>query len=277
MHHDFRPSDCCATAESTFASTSIREGEDVPPVVACASCGSAACDGRCTTVPPKEAKEALLPWESGDSPALYSLFETARATAVAPEHSFGRLAQGSLKQAFWFAFLCELLALFSLFAVGVGGAALLFWRLAVQLLVDPRAWGVLLFALPLLSLIMVALHAIWGLVLERSVGGVGRSTDANRGLRFGLYACGWDLLTSPLGLFASVLAHGPEGLWVPIAAARVPRRAMHSYLETCRGLTPTERAAALAHSARFALVSFACLGFGCLSLLVYWVSHTLWQ
>lgn len=186
------------------------------------------------------------------------------------------MRDGSIGRAVWFAFFCELFALLSLLLVGVGCAALLFRRLTMQLILDPRTWGVVLLALLLLSLFMVGLHAVWGLVLEGGIRRIGHSTNANRGLRFGLYACGWDLLTSPAGFFASIFTQGAPGLGLPLAAARVPRRAMRSYLETCRGLTPQERTRALADSTRLVLVLFACLAAGCLSLLAYWVNHTLW-
>ena len=58
-----------------------------------------------------------------------------------------------------------------------------------------------------------------------------------RGLRFGLYACGWDLLTSPIGMLAALVTRGPRLGWAPVgAAARAPGLAQRAYLERCLGV-----------------------------------------
>jgi hypothetical protein len=83
---------------------------------------------------------------------------------------------------------------------------------------------------------MLVLHALWGISLDLGAGfGKGR-IDVRQGARFGLYACGWDLMTSPLGLFWSLIAGGPLRGFAPVgAAARAARPAQRAYLEACRG------------------------------------------
>ena len=50
-------------------------------------------------------------------------------------------------------------------------------------------------------------------------------------MRFGLYACGWDLVTSPAGIVQGLVARGPKGALVPFGAAtRAARRAMQTYM-----------------------------------------------
>ena len=61
-----------------------------------------------------------------------------------------------------------------------------------------------------------------------------------RGLRFGLYSCGWDLVTLPLGLAVVAITDGlraavksaPLGLTVPARASRAYLRGVHQLDET---------------------------------------------
>jgi hypothetical protein len=83
------------------------------------------------------------------------------------------------------------------------------------------AWGV-----PGLALAMVLLHACHGIALDAAARRAG-SRQSGRGLRFGLYSCGWDLVTLPLGLLlltftdgpVSALRHSGRGLTAPNSAA----------------------------------------------------------
>ncbi|HXK18203.1 MAG TPA: hypothetical protein VNG33_10400, partial [Polyangiaceae bacterium] len=83
------------------------------------------------------------------------------------------------------------------------------------------AWGV-----PGLASAMVLLHASHGAALDAAARREG-SHQSGRGLRFGLYSCGWDLVTLPLGLLlltftdgpASALRHSARGLTAPNTAA----------------------------------------------------------
>jgi len=83
------------------------------------------------------------------------------------------------------------------------------------------SWGV-----PGLALAMVLLHAGHGVALDAAARRYG-SRQSGRGLRFGLYSCGWDLVTLPLGLLLltftdgpiSALRHSARGLTAPSTAA----------------------------------------------------------
>ena len=89
-----------------------------------------------------------------------------------------------------------------------------------------------------LVLAMVSLHALHGLALDLAARRYGGRRTA-RGLRFGLYACGWDLITLPLGLLFVALSSG-------LAAARraaplgltAPAHASQAYLVGVHGLSP---------------------------------------
>jgi hypothetical protein len=146
-----------------------------------------------------------------------------------------------------FAFLCEALAITSFFGVAAIAGFALFPRVMTNLLWSAQvlSWGLGLIAA--LSLGMVALHALWGEFLERGAQASGLSLDRRRGLQFGLYACGWDFLTSPFGMVGSGQRRGADFLAPVLAATRVPRRAMNHYLVDCRRATERQRKRALRH------------------------------
>jgi hypothetical protein len=98
---------------------------------------------------------------------------------------------------------------------------------------------------------MVGLHALWGWSLEAATLSSPQRVVNRRaqGLRFGLYACGWDLLTSPIGLLHGLVVRGPLGAWGPlVSAARAPRKALEGYLGGCRQLDATDRRLAVRRS-----------------------------
>jgi hypothetical protein len=94
-----------------------------------------------------------------------------------------------------------------------------------------------------LALFMVFVHALWGLGLELALWSSGAGFRPRRGLAFALYTCGWDLLTSPIGLVLSVAQAGLlPGIDQVREAARVPRAALARYVTVARG-APRDRAA----------------------------------
>jgi hypothetical protein len=178
-----------------------------------------------------------IAWESVSGRWGERLWLTALATSAPPARVFAELSDGRLAPALGFALLAEGIAIGSLLlAVAAAG-----WLVAPDwcrlLVADPTLLGLTL-ALPVAaSIAMVGFHALWGLCLEVGARGPGSAPHYRQGLRFGLYACGWDLLTSPAGVVQGVLARGPLRAWKPILdAARVPRMAMRAYLSKCRGL-----------------------------------------
>jgi hypothetical protein len=108
---------------------------------------------------------------------------------------------------------------------------------------------VALFGVPGLATLMVVLHATHGVLVDRAARAAG-SRKRGRGLRFGLYACGWDLVTLPLGL---LLVLATEGVGATKRAAglalSVPVQATRAYLSGVHALNPegARRAAARAN------------------------------
>lgn len=224
-------------------------GDDdaVPPVAVCAACGQAACGG-CRRERP--AVVGGLPWEDSGQHWVVRLWQTALVSGVEPERTFGALTPGDVARPFVFALLAETLALGSLLV----SAAALLWladaELARALLYHPLGIGSSLGLLAACVLIMLLLHVLWGVSLD--IGGRfgQRDMDVRQGARFGLYACGWDLMTSPIGLLCSLLLAGPlRGFSIVGAAARAARPAQRAYLETNQRLLPLARRRAL----RFAM------------------------
>jgi hypothetical protein len=188
---------------------------------------------------------------------------------------FGELAPGRLAPALGFALLAETLALGSLGLLGALGVWAGLPDLAYQIIRHPEALAAVAALFGGSVLLMLILHLLWGISLV--VGGSFGSGKASlrHGARFGLYACGWDLMTSPLGLVCSLLQRGPlRGLGPVGAAARAPRPAQRAYLSTCRGFDERARRRAV----RLAVVVVgglvAAVGAG-LFVALWWLARQL--
>jgi hypothetical protein len=212
-----------------------------PPIAMCVACGLTLC----ACAPRPAPAVSSLAWEDLGQPWWTRLWRTAVATSLEPQRFFGELPHGDVTAALAFAACAEVFALGSL-AVPVAFA--LCWlapELTTQLLADPAAWGMLGLTWVAFVLCMLALHGLWGACLnwgaQRPAAGPRQRspwarTSWRSGVRFGLYACGWDLLTSPIGMLVTLLARGPRRAWAPIGAAvRAPGLAQRAYLERCLG------------------------------------------
>ncbi|MEO6600842.1 MAG: hypothetical protein ABIQ16_13270, partial [Polyangiaceae bacterium] len=106
---------------------------------------------------------------------------------------------------------------------------------------------------------MVSLHAIHGAALDRAARRFG-GRNSGRGLRFGLYACGWDLITLPFGLLATALI---SGLGAARAAAPLgltaPRQASEAYLCGHHGLSSDSARGAARRAAYLTALPFLCV------------------
>jgi hypothetical protein len=219
------------------------EEDGVPPVAVCVRCGLGACPGCAPLDPPARAR---LPWEDSRRHWLVRLWQTALASGSEPERMFGELSPGRVAPALGFAVLAETLALGSLALLG----ALALWLgvpdLARAWLMHPPALAAAAALFTGSVLLMLVLHVLWGVSLDLG-GGFGRGPlNLRHGARFGLYACGWDLMTSPIGLFCSLLLRGPIRGFTPVGeAARAARPAQRAYLEACRGYGVEARQRAL--------------------------------
>lgn len=215
------------------------EDEGVPPVAVCTCCGLGSCGG---CAPPPFAGDAL-PWEAGPGWWGGRFWRTAVLCGAQPERIFGSLQAGAVGPALAFALFAETLALASLLAAAGAIAWLVAPGLAERAMGTPAALVATLVVFAGAVLSMLLLHLLWGVSLDLGGRQAGGRLDLRQGARFGLYACAWDVLTSPLGLLCAVLSHGPgPGLGLVAAAARAPRPAQQAYLGSARSAHARRRA-----------------------------------
>lgn len=229
------------------------ELSDVPAAVVCALCGQPDCAG---CMPMDERTNAsgvvaIIPWERAGLGLPTRLWATARLMTLSHKELCSTLPEGELAAPLAFAVVAELAAAVGL-AVCFAGLGVLAPDVAHVVLTDPVLRGAaghaLAVGLPLVAGTMIVLHALHGLIIDRAAKKAG-STKRGRGLRFGLYACGWDLVTLPLGLLVLLFTDGPSGVKKAVGlAVSVPNRAARAYLSGIHDLDP-ERTASAAKSA----------------------------
>jgi hypothetical protein len=222
---------------------------EVPPVVLCARCGRGDCPG-CTPLPPPLADaDSVFPiaWEA-PGVAHWRLGRTALATVNRSGDFFGKLSDGDWVPALSFACQCEVLAIGSLLLP----APILLWplvpRLAEWLLLAPAGLSVLLTIWLSTATLMVGMHVLWGLAIGWGSRGDDTARLSRRHLRFALYACGWDFVTSPLGLLTGRLLHAEPPRQLLALAMAAPSSASEAYLGTRCGFSATTRRAVLLSS-----------------------------
>lgn len=212
---------------------------DIPPVISCAVCGLPSCDGckRREVEATGKASDAL-PWETR-GPALGTLLETAVSTTVCVGPVFARLGGRAPRRALAFALAAELAALGSILIALVVTLFTLAPRAAMAVLSLPHVWALGSSLWFVTALLVVSLHILWAELLERGIRRSGGTGNRKLALEFAGYSCGWDLLTSPLGIWLSVRhgARSGEPLTRALfSAVRAPGLAVQSYLVECRQL-----------------------------------------
>ncbi len=214
---------------------------DVPAAVLCARCGQPDCAG-CEDVEEASGLVAIVPWERPGG-TWKRLWGTARAATLSAETFFAALPDGPVRPAASFAVLAELLAVTSMFVMMVPVIALALPGLVAAVVADPHIRAKVLFwtavAIPSLAVWMVIAHAAHGYALDVGVRRAGGRSQRRRALRFGLYACGWDLMSGPLGALAAAFSEGRKAAGAALSASmRVPARATVALLQGVYALPP---------------------------------------
>jgi hypothetical protein len=220
---------------------------EVPAAVVCALCGRPDCLGCDTLDEPTQASGvvAIVPWEHRTQSLLPRWWSTAQLATLNHRSFFSALPDGEIRAALTFAVLSELVAVTGLVITGLLFALPLVPSLPRLLLSDSIVREVLLEAVlwgvPLLAAIMVGLHALHGVVTDWAAQREG-SRRRGRGLRFGLYGCGWDVVTLPLGLviLAFTQGFGSAARALPLGLT-APGQSVRGYLSGVHAL-PEERA-----------------------------------
>jgi len=221
---------------------------DIPAAVLCATCGQADCPGCTPGTDHESGVVAIVPWERRGA-VWTRLWATANATTQGAEAFFAVLPDGEITPAMRFALLAELLAVLSMAALLVPLVALALPNLALEIVRSPtlRVSALQWFGLgvPALALWMVFAHVTHGAALDASARRQGARAERRRAMRFGLYACGWDLMAGPLGALVMVFTRGfHDAIELAELAMRVPGRASAALLQGVYQLTPDKVARA---------------------------------
>jgi hypothetical protein len=242
---------------------------EVPATVVCATCGLPDCNCEIDRPSAFSGVVAIVPWERPGGTVLSRLWATAKLATLSPGPFFSALPPGGVTAPLLFAVLAELISALGLVATLGAAALVVLPALGTTLLGNPTlrelagqivAWGV-----PGLALGMVLLHAGHGVALDAAARREG-SQQVGRGLRFGLYGCGWDLVTLPLGLLMLMLTDGlmtalrnsARGLTAPNKAALAYLTHVHHF-EREQALRASRRAVSLVFVPTLAVVATACV------------------
>lgn len=225
---------------------------DVPAAVVCAFCGDADCSG-CRDDREDLSRSGIvsvIAWERAGVPMFSRLWSTARSTTRDAESFFELLPDGPLMPALRFAALCELLASTAVLVAFLGVAAVLAPEWLGHLARDPAARSttlrIVFLGLPAFAGLLVAAHAAHGLSIDIGATRQGARSARSRALRFGLYACGWDLVMGPLGALVVAIKEG-LGASTSLAGSLsgLPTRATIAFLRGCYRLDGERSRAAL--------------------------------
>jgi hypothetical protein len=235
---------------------------EVPAAVLCATCGQADCPG-CTAASENESGVmAIVPWER--SGAVWTrLWATANAATQGADAFFGVLPDGEIPPAMRFAVIAELLAVLSMATLVVPVVALVLPNFALEVVQSPSLRASVLWwfslGIPGLALWMVGAHVTHGAALDAGARRQGARPARRRAVRFGLYACGWDLMSGPLGAAVMLVTRGlRDALEVAELAMRVPGRASTALLSGVYQLPPE----AVARARRSGSIAAALLAVG---------------
>jgi hypothetical protein len=225
---------------------------DVPAAVVCARCGDAECAG-CLGRDERSGIVSVVAWERAGVPVLSRLWSTARAGAMDEGPFFEGLPDGPLWPAIRFAVACELLASGAMFLAALPVVVFAAPAWAKSVLVDEASRTVALrlvvVGLPAFAGLLVLAHAAHGLSIDLGARRKGARGEVTRALRFGLYACGWDLVVGPLGAVVLAAKEGAgAALSVASLGAGLPTRATTAFLRGCYRLDGEEARSALATS-----------------------------
>ncbi|MBI4706215.1 MAG: hypothetical protein HY744_34395 [Deltaproteobacteria bacterium] len=186
---------------------------EVPAAVLCAFCGRSDCPG-CFAQDgePHSGVVAIVPWERPEGGAWSRLWATANAATRGAETFFAAIPDGPVRPALRFAVFAESVAVVSLLLALCALAAAALPRLALEVVLDPglrhAALRWILVGTPAVVVWMVLAHGLHAVAVEAAARRRGGRPCRRRAWRFGLYACGWDLMTGPVGFAGTLLTAG---------------------------------------------------------------------
>ncbi len=209
---------------------------EVPAAILCACCGQSDCFGCSSATDTESGVLAIIPWERANTGTWSRLWATANATTQGAESFFAVLPDGEIRAAMRFAVLAELLAVGSMVVVLVPLAALALPTVALAV-VREGALGLTVLrwvalGVPALALWMVLAHVTHGAALDAGARRQGALPQRRRALRYGLYACGWDLMAGPLGFVVTLFSKGFRAAFALIElSVNAPGKAANALLQ----------------------------------------------
>jgi hypothetical protein len=211
---------------------------DVPAAVVCVLCGEADCPGCEQSDQSRSGIVAIVAWERPAMPMFSRLWSTARSTTRDAEGFFELMPDGPILPALRFAALCELLASSAFGLIFLSIAMLVAPEWVKHLAFDPAARIValrlLFIGVPAFAGLLVVAHAAHGLSIDIGAKKNGARGARSRALRFGLYACGWDLVTSPLGAIVVAIKEGMRAAFALTSLlSGLPTRSTKAFLRGC--------------------------------------------
>lgn len=253
---------------------------DIPPTVWCAHCGQSHCEGCAPPVsssrqdPASRGEHPGFLWERADTSgsAYWLRFSRSALQTIQPER-FAWGGASPVLRMLQFAIVAESLAILSFALPVLAVLAALFPSLAWAVAHSAEMAGLGLALLFVAVVGVLALHVLWGLALELGAWLSGAKLDLGRGQRFALYACGWDVLSSPAGflLVAGLLDVG-AARGALNAGFKAPREALRAYLGS-RGIDAEKQGKAVAVS--FVITGGIFLG-ALIGVPAYWIAQALW-
>lgn len=218
------------------------DGFDVPATVICARCGQPDCMGCEPAGENESGVVTLVPWERPGA-TWARLWSTASAATQGAESFFATLPDGELSPAVRFALLAETLAIGSMVFMLSGCVLLAIPTLVPALLRDQvlrtSVFRLMAVGVPLLTFWMVIAHTTHGAILDIGARRQGGRPQRRRAVRFGLYACGWDLMSGPLGALVMLMTRGRQSVAQLLALSMtVPGTASSAFLQGVYGLGP---------------------------------------
>jgi hypothetical protein len=215
---------------------------EIPAAVLCATCGQADCPGCTPASDDASGVVAIVPWERSGG-VWTRLWATANATTQGAEAFFAVLPDGEIPPAMRFALIAELLAVLSMATLLVPLSALVLPNLAIEIVQSPSlrvsALRWITLGVPALALWMIVAHVTHGAALDAGARRQGARPERRRAVRFGLYACGWDLMSGPLGALVMLVTRGMrDAVELAELAMRVPGRASVALLSGVYQLPP---------------------------------------
>jgi hypothetical protein len=208
---------------------------DVPAAVVCTQCGSSDCPG-CSASPELESGIVqIVPWERAYGSVFARLWTTASLTTFDAPSFFARLPDGPLAPALRFAFAAELVASLAMTTLGIGVAFAVAPGACARFFFGPETRGLaarlLVVGIPALATLLVAAHAVHGVSIDIGARRAGGRPARNRALRFGLYACGWDVVMGPVGVVVVGIRSGiGKAFGALTVGAGLPTRAAEAFL-----------------------------------------------